>query len=486
MKQEILVSVTPHETRVAVLEDDQLQEFHLERSAARTMVGNIVLAKVERVLPGMQAAFVDIGQARNGFLHAADVVRAKRPNTASDVSKLPAINELLREGEQILVQVSKDPLGDKGARLTAELSIPSRNLVFLPFANECGVSKLIASVEERERLKKIVERSHTGAGAYIVRTSAAGASENDLSRDQIYLQQCWSNLQNAIERKVGDCLFRELSLSVRCLRDLAGVHTQSIHFDAKASYTEALEFANHHSPEIADKLHFHDSAVGLFDTHDVEFEIAKIFDPRVVLPCGGELVIEHTEAMTVIDVNSAAYVGAQSAQQTLITVNSEAATEIARQLRLRNIGGIIIVDFIDMDNSQLNAKLLSTFQAALSRDSVNVRMGGVSPLGLVELSRKRSNQSAQQLSFEGCTSCGGMGTVKTTQAISFEILREISRQADQFKASSYTVVAAPAVVEYLTESQAAGVADVQAQINCSIKLKADPLYSQSQYDIALA
>lgn len=497
-KQEILVNVTPHETRVAVVEDGVLQELHLERTDERGIVGNIYKGKIVRVLPGMQAAFVDIGLHKNGFLHVADIIYPKLgivpvidqaigPDAGSEITP---IQELIYQGQSVWVQIIKDPIADKGARLSTELSIPSRNLVFIPSGSEIGISQKIESRAERARLRSLVASlvaAKSMTGGFIIRTLAESASDAEIAKDIDFLQRLWAQLSEAMKTaKPASLLHEDLPLALRIMRDLVKEELQSIRIDSKQTIDKAIEFARDFIPEAVAKMEYHPDPNPLFELYQVEDQIGKALQAKVMLKSGGDLVIDQTHAMTTIDVNTGSFVGRNDYKKTIFNTNLEAASEIAQQLRLRNSGGIIIIDFIDMLSSQHQQQVLTALEVGLNRDRVQTHITQISPLGLVEVTRKRTRESLVQQMCESCEACQGSGMVKTIQTVCYEIFREILREDRQFKASGYTVIASPKVVNHLRDQESNSIGELQKSIQLPIKLKIDPLLTQQQYEIALS
>jgi len=489
IKEEILINVTPRETRVAVIENGVLQELHIERALSRGIVGNIFKGKVVRVLPGMQAAFVDIGLDKNGFLHAADIARNDPAFAGEPMRDIPPIQELVHDGESVYVQVLKDPIGSKGARLTTELSMPSRNLVYLPSGTGIGISQRIEDQAERERLKALMQDlidAQELTGGFIVRTLAESASDEDIKNDMLFLARLWGHTSVAMKTaKPASLVHEDLPLSLRTMRDLVHENLEKIRIDSKESFDKASEFARGFTPDVIEKLEYYPGQQPLFGLYSVEQAIQNAMKRKVMLTSGGDMIIDQTEAMTTIDVNTGSYVGRRNQDETLFKTNLEAATAIAHQLRLRNLGGIIIVDFIDMQRASHKKQVLAALESAIANDRVKINITDISPLGLVEITRKRTRESLEQVMCEACPVCHGRGTVKTVQTVCYEILREILREDRQFKAHAYTIVAAPAVVDLLLDEEASSLADLQDFIDRPISLRADPLYQQQQYDIAL-
>lgn len=489
-KEEILINVTPRETRVAVVENGVLQELHIERTLSRGLVGSIYKGKVVRVLPGMQAAFVDIGLDKNGFLHAADIARNDPAFNGEPMRDIPPIQDLVHEGKLIYVQVLKDPIGSKGARLTTELSMPSRNLVYLPNGREIGISQKIESADERDRLREIVQRQieqHDLSGGFIIRTLAESVTESDIANDMLFQQRLWLHVSSRMSgAKAAKLIHEDVPLSLRTMRDLVHDHVEKIRIDSKESYDKARDFAADFMPELVEKLEYYPGEQPLFGLYSIESEIENAMRRKVMLKSGGDLIIDQTEAMTTIDVNTGSYVGRHNQEETLFKTNLEAATEIAHQVRLRNLGGIIIVDFIDMRSQQHKQQVLAALAAVFAKDRVKINITDISPLGLVEITRKRTRESLEQVLCEPCPTCQGRGTVKTVQTVCYQILREVLREDRQYKARAYTIVAAPAVIDLLLDEEASSLADLQEFIDRPISLQADPLMLQQDYDIALA
>ena len=506
MSEEILVNVTPRETRVALVENGMLQEVHVERASRRGYVGNIYKGKVSRVMPGMQAAFVEIGLDRAAFLHASDIVRphaplagevtengagrnGERDQQAVSVAPLPtpAINELLRDGQEIVVQVVKDPIGTKGARLTTHLSIPSRYLVLLPYSQVLGISVRIEDEIERARLKGILGEMlgdvHVG---YIVRTNAEGQSREALAEDVAYLGKLWTTVRENIGRtRVGERIYEDLSLPLRALRDLMRPSIEKVRVDSRATLERAIGFVGQFMPELADRLEHYPGERPIFDLYGVEDEIQKALRKDVPLKSGGYLIVDQTEAMTTIDVNTGAFLGSRNLEETVFRTNLEAAQAAARQLRLRNLGGIIIIDFIDMIDEEHQRQVLRQLQKSMAHDHAKATVYEMSPLGLVEMTRKRTTESLERQLCEPCPTCSGRGSLKTAETIGYEIFREITRAVRQFEAQQLLVLAAPKVVNRILEEESIAVAELEEFIGKTIRFQPEEHYSQEQYDVVL-
>jgi ribonuclease G len=476
-----LINVTPQETRVAVVENGVLQELHIERARGRGIVGNIYKGRVARILPGMQAAFVDIGTERAAFLHAQETSPAANGAEAR-------IAERLREGEEIVVQVMKDPLGTKGARLTAQLTLPARYLVYLPYSKHIGISQKIGDDAERERLRNLVRGAmgEDEQGGYILRTLAETVDEHEIGRDIRYLKRVWSACQERIKTsKPGELIHEELPLALRAMRDLVRDEVEKIRIDSREFFGKAREFAQEFIPEVYERIEHYPGERPIFDLYSVEDEIQKALARKVPLKSGGHLVFDQTEAMTTIDVNTGTYVGKHNQEETLFKTNLEAAQAIARQLRLRNLGGIVLVDFIDMTDPEHKRQVRRALEKALARDRGKVHVSEMSPLGLVELTRKRTRESLEHVLCQPCPVCQGRGVLKTPQTVCYEIFREILREARQFGAAEYMVVASQAVVDLLLDDEATSLVGLQEFIRRPIQLKVEPTYHQEQYDVVL-
>ena len=489
-KEEILINVTPRETRVAVIENGVVQELHLERTLSRGIVGNIYKGKVVRVLPGMQAAFVDIGLEKNGFLHAADIARNDPAFAGAPIKQIPPIQELVHEGESVFVQALKDPIGSKGARLTTELSMPSRNLVYLPRGEDIGISQKIESDEERQRLRDVVQGcidQQQLKGGFIIRTLAESACAEDIAHDIAFQQRLWGYVSSSMKTaKPASMVHEDVPLALRTMRDLVHENLEKIRIDSRETFDKAVGFAKEFVPEALDLLEYYPGEQPLFGLYSVEQEIESAMQRKVMLKSGGDMVIDQTEAMTTIDVNTGSYVGRRNLGETLFKTNLEAATEIAHQMRLRNLGGIIIVDFIDMTSRNHKKQVLAALEAAITKDRVKINITDISPLGLVEITRKRTRESLEHTLCETCPSCSGRGMVKTVQTVCYEILRELLREDRQFKAQSYTIVASPSVVDSLLDEEASSLADLQEFIDRPISLQVDTHLLQQDYEIVLA
>ncbi len=485
MSIEILINSIPSETRVAVVENGLVQELLIERRSRRAYLGNIYQGQVSRVLPGMQAAFVDIGLQRAAFLHASDV---KVPDDCAGVEhEEPPIGELLKEGQTVLVQVIKDPIGSKGARLTTNVSIPSRFLVLIPNASQIGVSIRIEDEDERHRLRELVSSvRQEESGGYIVRTNAEGMDHFAIRADLSYLSKVWEVLSEKIRiAPPGTCVYEDLSLPVRAMRDLMTGEVERVRIDSAATFERTLAFVRQFLPERASRIELYQEERPIFDLYGVEEEINKALKRDVTLKSGGRMVIDQTEAMTTVDVNTGGFVGHRNLEETIFKTNLEAAQALGRQLRLRNIGGIIIIDFIDMVEADHKAQVLKTLIKTLAKDHAKTYVSDISSLGLVEMTRKRTSESLERILCEPCGACGGRGYLRTAETVSYEIFREITRAVRQFEADRLMVLASPEVVDKILDEESATVAELEDAIRKTIRFQAEEQYGQEQYDVVL-
>lgn len=513
MSEEILINVTPQETRVAVVENGILQEIYVERSQKLGLVGNIFKGSVSRVLPGMQAAFIDIGLERTGFLHTSDIVPATETSPVNDDSSTqqPAIESLLREGQVVLVQVVKDPLGSKGARLTTRLSIPLRYLVFIPNYQHIGISQRIEDETERERLRNIIldylsenlllttnndangtsgktvkNLSQLDKGGFIVRTAAEGIPDDEIYRDIKFLHKLWDSVVvRADNTYPPGVVYEDLPLVMRTMRDLVHADIERVRIDSKETFKRVMEFSKKFIPEFLGRIEYYKGEHPILDLYSVEDEIQKALGKKVQLKSGGHLIIDQTEAMTTIDVNTGAFVGRRNLEETIYKTNLEAVQTIARQLRLRNLGGIIIIDFIDMQDAEHGRQVSRSLEKHLSKDNSKIAISELTSLGLVQLTRKRTRESLEHTLCEACPTCKGMGAIKTAETVCYEIFREIMREVRQFEANKLLVVASQEVVDMLLDEESSSVGELEEFIGRPISFQVEPLYNQEQYDIVL-
>lgn len=489
MSEEILINFTPMETRVAVIENGMPQEIYIERAERRGIVGNIYKGKVVRVLPGMQAAFVDIGLERAAFIHVDELPLPDE--VAANGKGSLAINRLLREGQSLVVQVTKDPIGTKGARLTTHLSIPSRYLVYMSGNEHIGISQRIEDADERDRLRGLVETVVAGldretTGGFILRTVSEGVCEAELTQDVQFLCRLWDSIEEKIKGlSAPSCIYEDLPLNMRALRDMAHSGIERIRIDSKETFQKSIDFAAALVPEIDTVLEYYPGERPIFDLYNIEEEIQKALGRKVELKSGGYLIFDQTEAMTTVDINTGAYVGHRNLEETIFKTNLEAATAIGRQLRLRNLGGIIIIDFIDMVDEDHQRQVLRTLERVLEKDHVKCKVTGVSELGLVEMTRKRTRESLEHVLCQSCEHCQGRGSIKTPETVCYEIFREILRQHRAYDTDSYLVLAAEPVVDMLLDEASDHVAELEAFIGKTIRFQTEPMYSPEQFDVVL-
>ena len=493
MSAELLINITPQESRVALLENGVLQEVLIERLSRRGIVGNIYKGRVSRVLPGMEAAFIDIGLDKSAFLHASDLTAPPMEDLHTDdlLKKQPApqIHEVLYEGKQLLVQVIKDPLGSKGARLTTYITLPSRFLVLMPDNQTIGISGKIESAEERERLRSLIQTIRAEFGdkyGFIVRTAADGISEESLRQDLQFLLRLWDSIeQSALSATQSNLVYSDLPLVLRVLRDMVGEPIQKVLIDSRETAIKVREFSEKYIPDLAAHIEHYPGERPIFDLHGVEEEIQKSLQRKVPLKSGGYLIVDQTEAMTTIDVNTGGFVGSRNLEETIFRTNLEAAQAIARQLRLRNLGGIIILDFIDMTQSDHKQQVIKTLEKALEKDYAKTYISEVSPLGLVEMTRKRTRESLEHILCESCSTCNGRGYIKTAETVCFEIFREILRAVRQFDAKELLVLAAQDVIDRLLDEESDSLAELQEFVSVAVRLQVEALYNQEQFDVVL-
>ena len=488
MGVEILINAGIHEARAAVVENGVLQELFIERASRRGLISNIYKGRVSRVLPGMQAAFIEIGMERTAFLHASDIFDARHAGTGIEAPRTDNIRALVAEGNEILVQVVKDPLGTKGARLTTYITLPSRYLVYMPQSQGVGVSARIEDEAERDRLRSAVlagVEANEGAG-YIVRTAAEDASCEALLADMHYLRKLWQVVRHTgLRTQPGNLVHGDLPLHLRVLRDLMRPAVDRVLIDHPVAFREMQDFAGTFMPDALARLELYAEGRPVFELHHVEEEIQKALDRKVSLKSGGYVIIDQTEAMTTIDVNTGAFVGHRNLEETIFRTNLEAAVTTARQLRLRNLGGIIIIDFIDREEPEHRRQVIQALERALSDDHVKTNISSVSPLGLVEMTRKRTRESLEHLLCRACPTCEGRGFVKTAETVCYEVFREIVRQSRQFESQQLMVLAHQDVIERLLDEESSALGELELTIGKPIRLQTEALYTVDQYDVVL-
>ncbi|MBW0454242.1 MAG: Rne/Rng family ribonuclease [Candidatus Kinetoplastibacterium crithidii] len=479
--EDILISTTCFETRVAILENSIIQELHIEHNMQRNIVGNIFIGKVIRVLPGLQSAFIDIGLDKAAFIHISDFRENRHENMMT-----PSIEKFIFPGETILVQVIKDQIGTKGARVSTQISIAGRILVYLPFDNCLGVSQKIKLETDREKIKTRVQSLiNYNRGGFIIRTQAEEATDEEISTDLKYLNKLWENIiETAKSNRSPSLIYKDLDLPHKTLRDMVTQKTRAINIDSYHVAKNLLNWAKIFNPSITEKIHHYDKERSIFEAANIDQEINTALSKKVELKSGGYLIIEETEALTSIDVNTGGFVGGKNFKDTIFRTNLEATQAIARQLRLRNLGGIIIVDFIDMDDQDHKNAVLKELQKSISKDRTKITLSEFSQLGLVEMTRKRTRESLTNQLCEPCNICQSRGMIKTSRTICYEILREVVKESKQFNPKEFRIIASQKIVDmFLEESQYLTI--IEDQIKKPISLIVENGYYQEQYDIAL-
>ena len=491
MGEEIIVSVSPLETRVAVVEQGLLQEIFIERVHARVTVGNIYKGKVARILPGIQSAFVEIGQAKAAFMHITDLVDPQfKFDAVSETSErtYPAIQDVLHDGQSLLVQVTKEPISTKGPRATSSVSIASRFLVYTPNSNHIGISQRIEDENERKRLSGLLTRvcPVESRDGFIVRTACERASEEEVLRDAELLREKWKRIQaDSLEAKPASLVYEDLPMHLRAMRDIINRDTQRILVDNKPVYGAMERFLTDFIPEKADNLELISMEVPLFDAHNLEDQIEKALDRNVLLRSGGYLVVDQTEAMTTVDVNTGGFVGKKDVDETIFRMNLEAAAAIPRQLRLRNIGGIVIIDFIDMINEEHKRQVLRMLEKGQQSDRVKWNIAEISELGLVEMTRKRTQESLLRRICAPCSACNGRGFIKSSETVCLEIYREIQRKFRTLYEKGCQVRASQSVIDRLLDEDAENVSELSKVLKADIRLQVEASYTQEQFDVVL-
>jgi ribonuclease G len=478
MYTDILINATPYENRIALVERGSLLEFHLERPAEKGLVGNIYCGRVVRVLPGMQAAFVEVGLDRTGFLYVDDIHismsrleqrisideqkcdrYAASKSTASKHGRMsstsPAIEDLIKEGQTVLVQIAKDPIGSKGARLTCHITLPCRNLVFMPLTDHIGISRKIEDENVREELRRKIELLRPEGTGFIVRTVAEKVTSAEIEADMEFLLLLWDDIKSTAERSSAPCLvYKDLDMVLRSVRDLFTENVNELVVDSESVHERLLNFVLTFAPKLKNRIVYYDSEVPIFEAYGIEVGISRAIDKKVWLRSGGYLIIETTEALTVVDVNTGRYVGRNNLNETIFETNMEAVREIAYQLRLRNIGGIIIIDFIDMEIERHRDELYNAFQEVMRKDKNRVNILKMSEFGLVQMTRKRSCESLSQMMCESCFYCGGEGIIKSRRTICYEIFRKIYRENRKAGGESVSVRVHPRIADMLSQDEA--------------------------------
>ncbi len=493
MANELIINVTSWEARVALLEDRVLAELYIERTKDRGIIGNIYKGKVIKVLPGMQAAFVDIGLEKAAFLYVADVYGGMEEYEELGLSgmEMPIsftppfqIEDLLSEGQEILVQVSKEPLGTKGTRITSYISLPGRYLVLMPTVDHIGISRRIKDEKERRRLREIVQAIKSPSNGFIVRTASEGAEAEEIRNDMDFLLQIWSNIQKKKEGVTAPCLiYSDLTMIFRVIRDMLSPQINRIVIDSREEYENIVSFINTYMPKQKFEITLYEKKEPIFDAYGIEMEIDKILGRKVWLKSGGYIVIDISEALVAIDVNTGRYVGKRNLADTILKTNLEAAKEIAYQLRVRNIGGIIIIDFIDMEREGDREKVIHALEEALKKDRQKSNIFKISELGLVEMTRKRTRENISRVLGEPCSYCEGAGLIKSKTTICYDIFREIERTATQVGGNSLLVEANLEVADMLYEEERAGVEELERKLKKKIVIKGKAGFHQEQFNI---
>ncbi|NWF92494.1 MAG: Rne/Rng family ribonuclease [Syntrophaceae bacterium] len=493
MANELIINVRPHETRVALLEDRILAELYIERTKDRGIVGNIYKGKVVKVLPGMQAAFVDIGLEKAAFLYVADVSGAiedyeemgfQREEMTSYFNPSSQIEDLLSEGQEVLVQVSKEPIGTKGTRITSNITLPGRYLVFMPTFDHIGVSRRIKDEKERRRLKEIVQTIKLSSGGFIVRTASEGAEPDEIRNDMEFLVHLWNNIQKRKESSAAPSLIHtDLTMVLRVIRDILSPQVNRITIDSREEYENIISFINTYMPRQKYEITLYERKEPIFDAYGIEMEIDKILGRKVWLKSGGYIVIDNSEALVAIDVNTGRYVGKRNLADTILKTNLEAAKEIAYQLRLRNIGGIIIIDFIDMEREGDREKVYQALEEAIRKDRQKTTIFKISELGLVEMTRKRTRENISRVLGEPCPYCEGAGLVKSKTTICYDIFREIERTSSEVGGHNIMVEVNPEVAALLYEEERAGVEELERRLRKKIVIKGRSGLHQEQFSI---
>ena len=493
MANELIINVTTRESRVALLEDRALAELYIERAKDRGIVGNIYKGKVIKVLPGMQAAFVDVGLERSAFLYVSDVsgkveeyeeMGFHGEEMAIYFNPSSPIEDLLTEGQEIMVQVSKEPLGTKGTRITSHVTLPGRYLVFMPTVDHIGVSRRIKDEKERRRLREIVQTIKPPSGGFIVRTASEGAETDEIRNDMEFLLHLWENVQKRRENQPAPSLIHsDLTMVLRVIRDILSPQVSRILIDSKEEYDNILSFINMYMPKQKYEITLYEKKEPIFDAYGIEMEIDKISGRKVWLKSGGYIVIDMTEALVAIDVNTGRYVGKRNLADTILKTNLEAAKEIAYQLRLRNIGGIIIIDFIDMEREGDREKVYQVLEEALKKDRQKTNIFKISELGLIEMTRKRTRENITRILSEACPYCEGAGLIKSKTTICYDLFRQIERTSSELGGNNLVIEVNPEIASLLYEEERGGVEELERKLKKRIVIKGKGGFHQEQFNI---
>jgi ribonuclease G len=507
MATDLIINATSFEIRTALIEYGNLVEFHLERPAEKGLVSNIYKGVVKRVLPGMQAAFVDIGLERTGFLYVDDIT-AKRNGGSREIpcdqdddegrccgdstplDSIPersagvTIDELLTEGQDILVQICKDPIGTKGARLTCNITLPCRNVVFMPMTDHIGISRKIEDEETRQKLKEIIEELRPAGTGFIVRTVGENASQQDLEADMEFLLHLWDEIRdNSVRAPAPSLVYEDLDITLRTVRDIFSADVDRLIVDDRKVYEGVMKFVETFAPHLRSRVSLYDEKTPVFDAYGIEMDINRALDKKIWLRCGGYIIIETTEALSVVDVNTGRFVGKNDLEDTIFKTNMEAVREIAYQLRLRNIGGIIIIDFIDMEKEAHRDELVRSLKEAVKKDKSRVNILKVSEFGLVQMTRKRSSENLASTLCEPCHYCHGDGIIKSRQTVCYEILRKIMVRADKMNGKNVTVSVNPQVAAIMLREESSTVHELEDGINKRITIVTNSELHIEKYEI---
>ncbi|MBC8419566.1 MAG: Rne/Rng family ribonuclease [Desulfobacterales bacterium] len=510
MSNELIINARPYETRVALVENGVVVELHIERDSGQELMGNIYRGRVVRVLPGMQAAFVDISLGRTAFLYVSDVYKdfsdleqmmLETSKTGQDIDLIDPetsqmdqlhntslqIEDLLHEGQNIMVQVAKEPLGNKGARLTSHISLPGRHLVLMPTVNHIGVSRKIEHKEERERLKEVIRKIRPGPLGFIVRTVAEDGTKEKLEAEMDFLLKLWGNIQTKMEKGTSPILlYKDLSISLRAVRDLFTREVDRLVIDSGEEYDNIMEFIETFAPKLKYSVELYEGTDPIFDAFGIEIEISRALGNKIWLKSGGYIVIEPTEALTAIDVNTGSYVGKRNLEETILKTNLEALKEIAYQLRFRNIGGLIVIDFIDMEKASNRQRVSMALKEALSKDKAKTNILQMSDLGLIEMTRKRTRASLNRLLSNACFYCEGRGTLKSAKTICYEIFRDLERECTNPEEGGHVyILAHPEIDKVLREEEQKAIIDLEKRIGKRISIIGKETFHLEQYEISL-
>ena len=493
MANELIINVTPQEARVALLEDKVLAEIYIERTKDRGIVGNIYKGKIVKVLPGMQAAFVDIGLEKAAFLYVSDVygrvedyeeMGFQGEEIPTPVNPSLPIEELISEGQEILVQVSKEPLGTKGTRITSHISLPGRYLVFMPAVDHIGISRRIKDEKERKRLREVVQAMRPPSCGFIVRTASEGVAPDEIRNDMEFLLRLWAHIQKKRESSSAPSLIHsDLTMVLRVIRDILSTQVNRMIIDSKEEYDNIISFINSYMPKEKYEITLYEKREPIFDAYGIEMEIDKILGRKVWLKSGGYIVIDMSEALVAIDVNTGRYVGKRNLDDTVLKTNLEAAKEIAYQLRLRNIGGIIIIDFIDMEREGDREKVYQALEEAIKKDRQKTNIFKISELGLVEMTRKRTRENVTRILGETCPYCEGAGLINSKTTVCYDIFRQIERSASELGGHTIVVEVNPEIAGLLYEEERGGVDELERKLRKKIVIKGKTGFHQEQFNV---